>query len=434
MLSLVLQVATPCVHTQQYKSATGRQGLRPADVFRYQGCSMNLDTERLLGMPDEKRPSPLRVRIPPNPHAMAAGDTPSKSEAHMTNASIRERLHNKYILSATTLLLLLLLSVLYSKTGNGASSQFLSPGRSDVSALRLDSTTPSGRAGYLKDAVVTNPVAKGSALLTPAAFAGRQQAPEASISDRIPEVDVAAQLSTRLSTQEESTTKAVVVAQHREDIGWLNELPTHIRQYIYQAENATAERPVRVNQGETAVYLQYIVEQYNNLPDSVVFMHAHQVAPHMPDKLDILNKLRWDAVGYANLRYTNITFDLWGKWTGDWLCPQHPLEAPPSDEIIWDELRVNQSRLFAEVWQELFETPIGPMPQYVHSPCCAEFLVSKERIQARPLSFYEDSLNWLEATSQDRYWAGRIFEYVWHIILGEPALYYAPNKCELLYC
>ncbi|MCJ1306142.1 hypothetical protein MMC08_008960 [Hypocenomyce scalaris] len=388
---------------------------------------MNLDTERLLGVQDEKRPSPLRVRIPPNPHAFSAGDTPSKSDAHISNASLRERLHNKCILSATTVLLLLVVSVLYSKTGARSSEQFSAPGRAELAHLRYDSTPASGQFSSAE--------AGNSALNTPEAFSGRQQAPEASIGEKAsPEVDVAAQLTTALSTQQESTTKAVVVAQHREDIAWLQELPSNIRQYVYQADNATAERPLRVNQGETAVYLQYIVEHYHNLPGAVVFMHAHQTAPHMPDKLDLLTKLKWDAFGYANLRYTNVTYDLWGKWTGDWLCPQNPLEPPPSDEIIWDELRVNQSKLFAEVWEELFVGPIGPMPQYVHSPCCAEFVVAKERIHARPLSFYEDSLLWLEATSSDRYWAGRIFEYVWHIIFGEPALYHAPDKCELLYC
>lgn len=231
-----------------------------------------------------------------------------------------------------------------------------------------------------------------------------------------------------------NTTKALVVAQHREDIAWLHHLPSDIHQFVYQAENDTAERPVRVNQGETAVYLQYIVEEYSRLPDHVAFVHAHQEAKHMPDKLDLLTRLKWDAYPYANLRYVNITYDLWGKWTGDWLCPQDPIGPAPSEEILWDELRVNQSRLFANVWEELFVSTLGPLPEYVHAPCCAEFVVSKKRILARPLAFFENCLTWVEQASSDRYWAGRIFEYMWHIIFGEPAMYYAPAKCDLLVC
>ncbi|KAL0051394.1 hypothetical protein WJX82_006644 [Trebouxia sp. C0006] len=303
---------------------------------------MDLDTDRLLSTHNEKRPSPLRVRIPPNPHASSGGNTPSKSDAHVSNTTLRERLHNKYIMSATTLLLLFLLAFLYSKTGVQPVSQYTPDRQGDPATHQYESAAPSWQT-FGADA-------KDAAVLTPASFSDKQQALEASASHKdLPQTEVAAQLSMSLSTQQESTTKAVVVAQHREDIGWLSALPSHIHQYIYQADNATAERSLRVNQGETAVYLQYIVEQYHNLPDIMVFMHAHQDAPHMPDKLDLVNKLRWDAFGYANLRYTNITYDLWGKWTGDWLCPQNPLERPPSEEIIWDDLRVNQSRLFAEM-------------------------------------------------------------------------------------
>ncbi|KAL0033278.1 hypothetical protein WJX77_001598 [Trebouxia sp. C0004] len=248
---------------------------------------MDLDTDRLLSTHNEKRTSPLRVRIPPNPHACSGGNTPSKSDGHVSNTTLRERLHNKYILSATTLLLLILLAVLYSKTGAQPVSQYSPARQVDVPTLQYESAAPSWRTFGADE--------KDAAVLTPAS--DKQQASAASVSHKdLPQVDVAAQLSMRLSTQQESTTKAVVVAQHREDIGWLSELPSHIHQYVYQADNATAERSLRVNQGETAVYLQYIVEQYHNLPDSIVFMHAHQDAPHMPDKLDLLDKLRRLAV------------------------------------------------------------------------------------------------------------------------------------------
>ena len=395
---------------------------------------MSRESDLLLG-PDQKR-SPLRVRIPSNPYATDTSSTPSKSDAHLEGSTLTDSIHNKYTLLVTTVLLLLLLTVLYCKTGGAASEQY-SPAMRNVSPLHYTNASPASQ----EMAVAEQPKIRNEDVQDAVAATSQhtddhdEWAPQSSASKSEPENTMQiAQAATQLSNGEESISKAVVVAQHREDIAWLQELPTIVHQYLYQAENDTAERPVRVNQGETAAYLQYIVEQYDDLPDAVAFVHAHQVAPHMPDKLDILKRLRWGTFDYANLRYTNVTFDLWGKWTGDWLCPQNPLEPPPSDEIIWDELRVNQSQLFADVWQELFEGSIGSVPQYVHSPCCAEFVVSKERIQARPLSFYQNCLTWLEATHSERYWAGRIFEYVWHIIFGEPALYYAPEKCELLYC
>lgn len=401
------------------------------DVQISLACIMTRETELLLEkQPDQKR-SPLRVRIPSNPYAKEGSQscTPSKLHAHL--GSFRHSIHTRYPLLATIAVLLLLLTILYCKSG------WAFPPHHSRS-VQGQAPMPYLNTGSIDSVVAQTPLSNEDledALAATSRYTDQQQGPQPSVHEVTKgRVFDKSQRQTQLSTEQESITKAVVVAQHREGVAWLSELPAMVHQFVYQAENDTAERPVRVNQGETAVYLQYIVEQYNNLPDAVAFIHAHQAAPHMPDKLKLLNKLRWDAFGYANLRYTNITYDLWGKWTGDWLCPQNPVKPPPSDEIIWDELRVNQSKLFANVWKELFEGPIGPLPQYVHSPCCAEFVVSRQRIQARPLSFYQDCLTWLEATSSERYWAGRIFEYVWHIIFGEPALYFAPEKCELLYC
>ena len=119
--------------------------------------------------------------------------------------------------------------------------------------------------------------------------------------------------------------------------------------------------------------------------------------------------------------------------TGDWLSPRNPFDAPPAEEVIWDSLRVNQSRLYADMWHELFSQELGPLPEHVHAPCCAEFLVSKQRIQAHPVSFYQSCLDFLATTNHDRFWAGRVFEYAWHIMFGEVDVYFAPTECELLY-
>ena len=51
------------------------------------------------------------------------------------------------------------------------------------------------------------------------------------------------------------------------------------------------------------VYIQYIVEHYDRLPASVVFMHAHHSAWHRGDAVGLLQRLRWGAVPFANLRY-----------------------------------------------------------------------------------------------------------------------------------
>ena len=81
-----------------------------------------------------------------------------------------------------------------------------------------------------------------------------------------------------------------------------------------------------------------------------------------------------------------------------------PQEGPNRAEVVWDEDRVALSRMYAQLWGLLFETELGPLPEWVHSPCCAEFMVSRERVRLRPLAFYASLLNWLGHTSQVPAW------------------------------
>lgn len=41
-------------------------------------------------------------------------------------------------------------------------------------------------------------------------------------------------------------------------------------------------------------------------------------------------------------------------------------------------------RLWWQVWNETFAKWLGPLPEALHGPCCAEFIVSRERIEAHP--------------------------------------------------
>ena len=52
------------------------------------------------------------------------------------------------------------------------------------------------------------------------------------------------------------------------------------------------------------------------------------------------------------------------------------------------EEEFNDSWLVARSWDDAFLGALGPLPQTLHSPCCSEFVVSRERIQARPKAFY----------------------------------------------
>ena len=51
-----------------------------------------------------------------------------------------------------------------------------------------------------------------------------------------------------------------------------------------------------------------------------------------------------------------------------------------------------------------------------------------------PKSFYVQMRDWIIETELGRYRSGRVFEYMWHVIFGEPEVVQAVPECVLLYC
>ena len=74
---------------------------------------------------------------------------------------------------------------------------------------------------------------------------------------------------------------------------------------------------------------------------------------------------------------------------------------------------------------DLFFGPsgMGPVPEQINFSWGAEFLVAKQRILAKPRSFYLDALSFmLELSKTEKmtsYDVGVVFERIWHIIFGE---------------
>ena len=46
-------------------------------------------------------------------------------------------------------------------------------------------------------------------------------------------------------------------------------------------------------------YLQFIIDYYDRLPQTMVFMHGQRDAWHLRDHVPILQRLRWGQVGTA---------------------------------------------------------------------------------------------------------------------------------------
>jgi Protein of unknown function (DUF3431) len=219
-------------------------------------------------------------------------------------------------------------------------------------------------------------------------------------------------------------TKVLVVPKVRdENTDWIKEEMPDLPTAIYVADDPSAPLHPPKNKGnEVMVYLTYIIDHYEELPDIVMFMHSHRWSWHNNDILnndayEIITRLSSERVmreGYMNLRCH------WNPGCPDWIHPGR----------IEEDGEKREEKELARVWSELF--PLEPIPQVLAQPCCSQFALSRGRIQAIPKTKYVFYRDWLLRTKLDTYLSGRVWEYLWqHVFTGSSA--FCPDQ-HICYC
>ena len=172
--------------------------------------------------------------------------------------------------------------------------------------------------------------------------------------------------------------------------------------------NITSGLTTPMNKGHEAMaYLSYIIDNYGALPSTLAFIHSHRdgflSAWHtdtpLHDNVDALRSLQLPFVqdnGYVNLR-----------------CNWNPgcLEA-----------HRDNAHVTPDVWDDVFEgtsTEKMQFPLKVGAGCCAQFAVSKDQVQKRPLNDYKHFRDWIEDTEKSDAKSGRVMEFLWHVIFGK---------------
>jgi hypothetical protein len=190
---------------------------------------------------------------------------------------------------------------------------------------------------------------------------------------------------------------------------WLSEEVSSTPAVTYIADDLTASHHTPINKGnEVMIYLTYIIEHYDTLPDISLFIHPHRYAWHNNDLLDndmaeMLRHLKMGRVmqeGYVNLRCQ------WGPGCPHWLRPQ--------DGALGAKMSKQEQIQISKVWRELF--PLQPLPVGLSGPCCAQFAVTKDTIRRHPVQWYVTLRNWVMETELSDYIVGRCFEYLWQYI------------------
>ncbi|KAI4737506.1 hypothetical protein E4T50_12012 [Aureobasidium sp. EXF-12298] len=209
----------------------------------------------------------------------------------------------------------------------------------------------------------------------------------------------------------------VIASTAEQDTSWVetqlgNEVGLSKR--IYVVDNASSEFSVPLNKGhEAMVYLTYIINEYDNLSDITLFLHAHQFSWHNNDLLDrdaaeMIRRLIPGYVirnGYVNLRCHHEPG-----------CPSHIFPHEPSADPAYPEIAV-----------------MGELvPSSLAQPCCAQMAVSRDAILALSRQRYIDLRDWLLQTPLGDELSGRIFEYLWQYIWGHTHEY-CPSQ-SVCYC
>lgn len=176
------------------------------------------------------------------------------------------------------------------------------------------------------------------------------------------------------------------------------------------------------------VYLTYILDNYDSLPDYMVFIHGHSRAWHQPEpipmKLTSLNFTALDLEHYINLRCTT---------------------NPGCDETTFiDATHVHdgesriQAKLMPGFWRTMFPESLsywgmGPPPSAIGVPCCAQFALTRAAVQLRPKEFYRMYRRPLErdlheyknsiGEGLDSYTVGILYEKTWHMVFGKDSVH-----------
>lgn len=219
-------------------------------------------------------------------------------------------------------------------------------------------------------------------------------------------------------------TAVIVASQRTENATWLEEYFPHWERNIYRVDDTTAALTVPKNKGrESMVYLTYIIDNYETLPDNILFIHPNRYQWHNDDPdYDGLPMLRHFQIPYLEKEgYVNIRC----AWSLG--CPS---EIKPLEEEGEHRAAVHAGGDYKKAYQVLF--PGQEVPKYVGVSCCAQFAATKEKIQKRLRADYVRYRKWLLETELSDSISGRVFEYSWHMIFGHDAVH-CPSAKEC-YC
>ncbi|KAJ3147428.1 hypothetical protein HDU86_007978 [Geranomyces michiganensis] len=206
-----------------------------------------------------------------------------------------------------------------------------------------------------------------------------------------------------LSNTRDGPARMVVVSQHGENSTWLPAVESSpIVIYEKLGTNRSTEHVVPNPGNEASTFIKFILDNYDCLPDRTAFVHGHRTSWHTSRPMDeILNTMDWNRAEFFKLPARNR-----GKTEVAKYAPDRSIEESVPVEV----------HIF---WNRWLQEKYGPVPERLEAQCCAQFVVSRQRIRLNTWDWYKDIYDWLISGEIHSYWSGRALEYSWHMMFGE---------------
>ncbi|KAI9007135.1 hypothetical protein BC832DRAFT_431561 [Gaertneriomyces semiglobifer] len=198
-------------------------------------------------------------------------------------------------------------------------------------------------------------------------------------------------IGTQTETQIVEREKLVIVSRSKEDVSWLPVyLDERISYTVYQKGDAEATHSLPNKGNEASTYIKFILDNWEDLPKRMAFIHGHRQSWHSTGPVDqLLLKGNWDAAPFIKIPATfhhvkNLTID---------------------DRSLGEDAEGNwRLKVF---WDRFYAKHLGPPPEIIEYTCCAQL--------------YQEIYDFLMSGEWADYWSGRMLEYTWHILFtGQP--------------
>lgn len=216
----------------------------------------------------------------------------------------------------------------------------------------------------------------------------------------------------------------LIVSHFNEDLNWLDNISIPVKIYsrtIKKYRNYNVEFIDHDLGTEAIVYLKYIIDNYAQLEDKILFVHAHRTSWHHNGNVDdIINNLDWKH-DYFNINKCNIL----PLTSGD----EETIEHHHYNRLeTYGKVRRSYKLWIEEPWCDIFGDDL-PLPGNLYCRGAGQFYVSKDLILNHPKEFYSRIYNWLLTTDIDKRLdmsghtnilpcqiSGRVIEAAWYYI------------------